>query len=274
MQLYNYENHVIDQPLLPFIYHHCYTVSCSSDPPNWHQNIELLYCIGGSGFIKCGMESTAFTPGEIFVVNADTPHIVGSDDHVVYRCLIIDNSFCIANGIPITHLTFQSSIHDSQLIQAFNQVSEAYSETAKDNIWSIANIRYAVLGLLRILCQKYATYSQRDSRSDEYVKKVIGYIRQHFSENISLEDLSAYAGVSKFHLSRKFKVYTGNTIIDTVNLIRCTEARRLIEGGMTVSKAANLCGYENLSYFTRTFKKFFDALPSAYLPNRPYDATK
>ena len=44
------------------------------------------------------------------------------------------------------------------------------------------------------------------------------------------------------------------------------EARRLIESGMAVSTAAITCGFENLSYFTRTFKKIFQQLPSDFLP--------
>lgn len=264
MQKYTYENHVIKEPLLPFIFHPSYTVSRRINAPNWHNNIELLYCIGGSGFVRCGATTTEFQPGDLFVVNADTPHSIGSDSFVQYRCLIIDNSFCIENGIPIGQLVFQAAIRDTQLCRLFDAVTDAYDRRTPDDFCAIADIRYAVLDLLRTLCRSYAAVGKRDGKADEYVKKAISYIRQNMTDNISLDDVAAFAGISKFHLSRQFKVYTGSTVIATVNLIRCTEARRLIEGGMQVSEAATACGYENLSYFTRTFKKHFQVLPSHF----------
>ena len=94
------------------------------------------------------------------------------------------------------------------------------------------------------------------------MKKAISYIRQNMAEEITLDGVADHAGISKFHLARQFKAYTGSTVIATVNLIRCTEARRMIEGGRSVSEAAAACGFENLSYFTRSFKKCFSMVPS------------
>ena len=60
----------------------------------------------------------------------------------------------------------------------------------------------------------------------------------------TLDALAAQAGVSKFHLSREFKSTTGLTVVTFINLCRCTEARRLIEEGCSVSEAAATCGFE------------------------------
>ena len=75
---YRYENHIMTEPLLPFIFHPLYTQRKRTNLANWHVNIELLHCIEGSGFVRCGMECTEFVPGDIFVVNPDTPHCIGS----------------------------------------------------------------------------------------------------------------------------------------------------------------------------------------------------
>ena len=47
-----------------------------------------------------------------------------------------------------------------------------------------------------------------------------------------------------------------------INAIRCNYAKRMISGGMSVSEAAFSCGYRNLSYFSKTYKKYFKMLPS------------
>ena len=94
------------------------------------------------------------------------------------------------------------------------------------------------------------------------MKKAIAYIHTHLSEPITLDTLAAHVGIGKFHLSRRFKAFTGKTVVQVITLMRCTEARRLMEGGLSVSAAAASCGFENLSYFTRTFKSLLGILPS------------
>lgn len=269
MRSYVYETHAMRDPLLPFIYHHSFKVSQRNGLPNWHENIELLYCTGGKGWIQCGPDSHPFAQGDIFVVNADTPHSICSEGSVLYQCLIIDNSFCAGNGIPITQLHFQSSIRDETLNDLFCQVSAAYEDFDSSRLCAVADIRCAVLQLLRYLCTHYTTEkpAQTGSAANAHVKDAMIYIRKHLSDPISLDDLAEHVGISKFHLSREFKAFTGKTVIQTVNLIRCTEAKSMIENGAAVCDAAVSCGFENLSYFTRTFKKTFGILPSAFLPS-------
>ena len=262
---YKYENHVMPEPKLPFILHPKYTLRKRTNLANWHINIELLLCLEGSGYVRCGMECTEFLPGDIFVVNPDTPHCIGSEGAISYRCLIIDSGFCEENGIPVGLLNFQPLIRDEQLRQQYEAIFAAYEKRDSGDICAIADIRYGVLGLLRLLCSHYASPSQRSRpEGDKYVKKAISFIREHLGEQISLDAVADHAGISKFHLARQFKAYTGSSVITTVNLIRCTEARRLIEGGVSVSAAASRCGFENLSYFTRSFKKCFGAVPSDF----------
>ena len=51
--------------------------------------------------------------------------------------------------------------------------------------------------------------------------------------------------------------------MDYVNFARCSQARRLlITGRYNVTEAAQRSGFENLSYFTRTYKRYMGALPS------------
>ena len=91
------------------------------------------------------------------------------------------------------------------------------------------------------------------------------YIRKHLAERITLDEIAQHVGVNKHYLSREFKQIIGKTIFDTILLLRCTEAKRRLQEGMTVSEAAHACGFENLSYFTRAFKKYNQSLPSSYL---------
>lgn len=264
MKNYVYEIRSITNPLLPFVYRPKVTLSARDSPPNWHNEIELLYCIGGSGYIKCGMDTYDVSEGDIFIANANMPHAVCSHSTIVYRYLIIDNSFCKENGVPIGTYRFQKLLRDSELRALFDSIVHAYT-TLDHSPMAIADIRHGVLGLLRYLCTKCTTDAQAEAPgvSGEHVKKALHYIRINLSSHISLDAVAGYVGISKFHLSREFKSFTGKTVVGMINLIRCTEAKRLIEGGMQVGAAAHFCGFENLSYFSRTYKKLFNSLPSS-----------
>ena len=263
---YIYETHSMENPLLPFIYHKRLVVTQRKTLPNWHENLEILQCIAGKGYVQCGLQKFDFVKGDLFVVNPNTPHCTCSEGCIVTRCLILDNTFCAANGIASENLHFVNLIRDEALFEAFNAVAEAYE--GQDEPWAVTNIRYAVLGLLRQLCTGYSTEKTEDAQaeaSSNHIRAALTYIRQNIAKPLSLDLIAESTGISKYYLSREFKAFTGKTIVQTVNLIRCVEARRMIESGENVSQAAANCGFENLSYFTRTFKKHFGVLPSSLL---------
>jgi AraC-like DNA-binding protein len=273
MENYVYETHEWEDSLLPFIFHREFSVIHHHCPPNWHENIELLYCLSGQGQLQCGTENITFLPGDLYVVNPDLPHCVYSDSAVLYRCLIIDNSFLQDNGItPPVH--FQHLIRDDRFHKLFEQLKDAYDQYAQKKAYAVLDIRHTVLHLLQILCAEFVIEApgQTDSAANSIVKKALLYIRKNMTKTITLDGIADYVGINKYHLSRSFKTITGKTIIEMVNLIRCTEAKRYIENGMSVSSAANSCGYENLSYFSRTFQKIFSKQPSAFSPEKNHTA--
>ena len=263
MAQYRYETHKMPDPLLPFIYHPRFEMRHRDKYPNWHENIELLQATEGAGYIRCGTECFPFSEGDLFIVNADTLHSIGTDSHLVYRCLIVDNSFFISNGIPVASLHFQNSIRDDRLYSLFSTIAQAYAEYDSTDFRTVLAIRAGVLQLLQELCRSYITMDVAQP-SNEHIKKAIVYIRNHLSDSITIDSIARHVGISKFHLSRQFKLFTGKTIVQTINLMRCAEAQRLIEGGMQVGEAAANCGFDNLSYFTRTFKALIGKLPSQY----------
>jgi len=268
MNPYKYEVHIMRDSRLPFIYHPCFCVTRRNVLPNWHENVEFLLCLAGAGSVRVGSETLPFTPGEVICINADTPHSIFSSDQVTYSCLIVDNSFFLSNGIPISEYQFPVSIREDAVRESLENVGRAYGrmEKNKEDPFAPAEIRLAVLSFLCLVCRRFAKGKEKALRgeSNESVKHAMEYIRAHFARSLTLGEVSEAAGVSPYHLERLFKKFTGRSVISTVNLIRCTEARRMIEGGMSVSQAAFSCGFESPSYFTRSFRKYFDAPPSQY----------
>jgi len=260
---YIYETHNIKNPLLPFIFHPLLIRNGPARRINWHENIEILFCTDGEGYVQCGSEQIPFSVGDLFVVNADTLHSIGSNRFVCYQCLIVDRSFFLENGIQIDRFRFQNRITDPHMAQLFERVASSYSKYDPNAGLSVSMIRLSILSFVLALCQAYAaTQPGAIPPADPCIKMAISYIRNHMKDTITLDVLAAHTGLSKYHLSRQFKAATGKTIIEYINITRCLEAKRLIENGASVSHAALSCGYENLSYFSRTYKKHLRELPS------------
>lgn len=88
------------------------------------------------------------------------------------------------------------------------------------------------------------------------------YLEQHFSEELSLQQLAKTAGINQTQLKSGFKSLFGTTVFGHLHELRLQEARRLLqEGKWHVNEVAYTVGYKYPHHFTAAFKKRFGILP-------------
>lgn len=259
-----YEPHIMENPALPFIFHLDHAVYGQQFYLNWHDNIEILYCISGHGILLCEANEYPFSEGDLCAVNTNELHAIDAPDEAWYYCLIVDQKFCAENGVPTDSVHFKTVTQNSAVLDAFRAVVTAYEDTGPCRV---AKVRRAVLDVLIALREHCAISDSAITNSAEAeslarVKRCMVYICQHFSSALTLDEISRHVGISKYYLAREFKRITGQTIFTYLNIVRCKEAKRLILSGMPVSAAAVSSGFENMSYFTRMYKKCTGQLPS------------
>lgn len=94
---------------------------------------------------------------------------------------------------------------------------------------------------------------------------VCNFISEHFTENITLEGISAYAGFSKFHFERVFSEYTGMTFYQYLQQIRVNYAQTLLSNPeLSVTDISYQSGFASCTAFTRAFKKSTGYPPSQF----------
>lgn len=99
--------------------------------------------------------------------------------------------------------------------------------------------------------------------------KVRSYVEEHIREEISIEAMINEAGLSKSNFYRKLKSITDYSPIDIVNLIRLRRAINLvIRNGRNLSEAAFESGFNSLSYFSRTFVKYYHIPPREWMKGK------
>lgn len=96
-------------------------------------------------------------------------------------------------------------------------------------------------------------------------RAVRDYVRNHLRETISLNDLAAEVGMSRFHFARRFRCATGVTAHEFVLQARVERARIMLKRTSTpLPEIARQCGFADQSHLTREFKKRVGTTPGAY----------
>lgn len=89
------------------------------------------------------------------------------------------------------------------------------------------------------------------------VTSVVQYIRNHYSEKITLDTLAENEHVSKSYLCRQFKQQHECTISYYINQVRIEQAHHLlIETNMNIEEIAYAVGFDSAKYFSQVFKKY------------------
>ncbi|MGM7724342.1 AraC family transcriptional regulator [Metabacillus sp. Hm71] len=94
------------------------------------------------------------------------------------------------------------------------------------------------------------------------LNQVIDYIEDHLTNNLSLEVISEYAGVSDYHFRKIFFYLSGLTLSEYIKNRKLSEANKDLLQGETVTDVAFKYGYQSIDGFTRAFKKWSGFLPS------------
>ena len=107
--------------------------------------------------------------------------------------------------------------------------------------------------------------SMHDDKKVVKLKTVLKYIRENFADGITLDDMSAVAGFSNKYFCEFFKDMTGTTPISYLLTYRVERAaRKLLGTDLSVTQIAYDCGFNDVSYFIKTFKAFKHTSPKEY----------
>lgn len=123
-----------------------------------------------------------------------------------------------------------------------------------------------VIGLL----QKYAPYMQLeplsyDSRAVSAVSTTLDYIRDHYADELSLQQLARAASLSPQHLSHLFHRTLGLSPFQYLRRYRLDQAKQLLrETDLTIAQIATAVGYLDAYYFSRAFQRSEGLAPSHY----------
>lgn len=114
---------------------------------------------------------------------------------------------------------------------------------------------------------KQAVEEEKNDSSDilERLKK---YIRLHYMEKLTLEQIANDIHANGSYLSRLYKVKNGQNLFDAINKMKLEKSKEYMAKGYKIYEVAQMVGFDDVSYFSRVFKKYEGCSPREYEKKR------
>lgn len=276
MQYYNFsENKQRGTFDFPFeFYHVTSTHSRYVMSYHWHVEYEIIRVLEGS--LHMTMDEKEFTAntGDIVFVNSGVLHS-GEPSDCVYQCIVFDMNTFIKHN-PRCQTYIQKIINHSAFIyHHFTPKNEKIHQIIWNIFESMENEKegfemvvfgelYHFFGVIfgEHLYFSDAPQNRRDYRKIMQLKTVLDFMEANYSSPLTLEQLSASVHMSPKYFCRFFCNMTHRTPIDYLNYHRIEHASfQLATTDASVTEVAYNCGFNDLSYFIKTYKKYKGCTP-------------
>ena len=162
--------------------------------------------------------------------------------------------------------------------------SDEESKNVKKRILDIYEIRGNSLsaqtemtGKLYTALAFFIKISNREEKNENsylsYVKAARDFIASNYSYEISVDEIADYVGISRSHLFRAFKLYTGESPKEYLSNFRINTACTLLrETSLSITAISKSVGFENNLYFSKAFRKIKGVSPSQYAKDHKQQA--
>lgn len=243
---------------------------------HWHDECEFIYIESGNAIIRIGVESFELKKGECAFVKADTLHSISTKNQdnfcfyaVVFHPSLIFTDFDICSKYLspkyIINSHFSSNPVEGKVIKMIKLLCNSYMNKSFAYELKIKSYLYSIFSHIFEHNLYHKESLSGNQKTVEKLEKVIKYIHANCHTYITVEELANVSGYSISHFSRFFKDLTGKTPIEYINRQRVYSAcDKLKHTELSVLEVGLECGFENVGYFIKTFKKYTDFTPYQY----------
>lgn len=250
-----------------------------------HDYFQVYYISSGSIYHHLEDGSALLNVGDMFITPPQARHYISKTDE--------DSSFYAISFMPdffndfehtnktladfLKHLTYTptKSIQPRLTIKAGDSIlikellERIYDEFNMRKISSEDVIRECTALLITIFARNYFYEQAEDislsfASNKQAVLHSINYIKSHYNEDISLENIAKHSAMSVSCFCHWFSKITGTSFNSFLNKIRIERAIELILTDHKITTASDLCGYDSFSTFYRNFKRFTGLSPAQF----------
>lgn len=245
---------------------------------HWHFECELIRIISGSFPLTINSQIYHLHAGDIVFIQDGMLH-GGMPENCVYESLVFNMKLLLKDN-HICKKQIEAIMNHELLIYQRLPGEDAFLRQITDTLFQAMYTKYAgyefmVQGSLYLLIGfilEHKLYALRTREKEQLshrlkqLKQVLGYIEEHYAEEITLETLASIAGMNPKYFCRFFRQITQRTPINYLNYYRIECAReQLLTTDTTITEVALNCGFNDISYFIKIFKKYMGITPKQYV---------
>ena len=248
-------------------------------PVHWHDELEIVYVKSGCLTVSISGESYIGNAGDVFVVSPGNLHLMGAQTGIVDYFTFL---------FPLKYISFRTDdMLNDKLLEPLNSgqlmISPRVRGTAKELCEQLiaiyvaknneseskitAQIKTKIILLQFILeMWKQGFVIENDTSGRNMVEKeMVSYVQQNFTGKISLKEFGEQFHLSEKYISRYFKEHFHIALSQYVTYLRLEHAKQLLQDtDIPITEVAMQSGYQNVSYFIRSFKKAYGVSPLKY----------
>jgi AraC-like DNA-binding protein len=246
---------------------------------HYHPEIELIFVCGGSGKRQIGSNISYFTDGDLILIGSNLPHCGMTNENT-------KNDYEVVIQFPVDFLgsDFWKATEMNRILSMLETAKsgivfgEEVKNALKTKIEALteATSLNKLLILIEILDELSHTndykilnaskyYLQTQKEDNDRINVIFNYVKDHFKEQITLETVAELSNMTVPSFCRYFKKITNKTFTQFVNEYRITHSLKLLaEQPMSITEVCFDSGFNNFSYFNKTFKEHTQMSPSQY----------
>ena len=286
-------NTTVDEHGLELVQHGTtdFPIACYHDnlgemevPWHWHEELEAAVITEGCALVAAGNEKYTVHAGEGIVINSGILHGAWDVDAsgcrfhsmVFHPRLVggsIDSVFYQNYIIPLQQNRNLESLHlkpevpwQTKVLEAVESAWQACVNEPDGYEFRVRNELSDMVFLLQSnLPAVRQTISSKVLRNGERIKLMLQYIHDSFAEELNTAKIAESASISESECLRCFRATIGTTPIQYVRKYRIQRAAQLLAGTREqIADIATQCGFQDISYFTKTFREIMGVVPTEY----------
>ena len=240
---------------------------------HWHSEMELILCLKGQMQVETDDRFFHLSAGDALILPGCCAHSSSrkTEDQwraaVVFGYGLLRKQYSSIRDVCL-YIPAGSSAHEAlrEPLDALADVFTADSTVTEENEWCIRGNLFLLSQALRTIPGNPTSAEQRSRvQRLEHIYAVLEYVRKHYSQHITVEQMAELAGYAKTYFCRQFKSITGIPFYRYLTCYRISVACMLMEDKHpSMSSIARNTGFSSLPLFSRAFKEITGMTPSQF----------
>ncbi len=252
-------------------------------PPHLHKSMELIFLIESAVSITVEGKKEEMRAGQLALIFSNQIHSFNNIDHSVayvhvFSPDVIEQFTRLVGSRSGVNSVFTCDEETRRYI--LSRVEKLIAGTDMRNrrensydvsLYNSSNLSPQMLAATSYLYAACDQYMKRVPLTNVIVQdnnishKIMFYITEHFTENITLKDVSEALGYEPHYLSSCFNKMIGTNFRQSLNIYRVNYAKHLLSDPQkSITEIAMQCGFQSIRNFNRCFKNIEGKTPKAY----------